>query len=81
MLRGGSWNNNPRNVRASNRNRNQPTNTNNNKGFRCSRDCIRAERPVGVERWIIAQAHRRSPGPFPGWSTGQAEETGLPGGR
>jgi len=35
VLRGGSWNNNPRNVRASNRNRNEPTNRNNNTGVRC----------------------------------------------
>jgi len=34
MLRGGSWNNNPRNVRAANRNKNDPTNRNNNNGFR-----------------------------------------------
>ena len=34
MLRGGSWNNNPRNVRSANRNDNNPTNTWNNNGFR-----------------------------------------------
>lgn len=38
VLRGGSWNNNPRNVRVSNRNRNEPDNRNNNIGFRCSRE-------------------------------------------
>ncbi len=37
-LRGGSWNNNPQNVRASNRNRNEPANRNNNIGFRCVGD-------------------------------------------
>ena len=36
--RGGSWNNNPRNMRASNRNKNEPTNRNNNLGVRCSRE-------------------------------------------
>lgn len=35
-MRGGSWNNNPENVRVSNRNRNEPTNRNNNIGFRCA---------------------------------------------
>ncbi|MBI5816363.1 MAG: SUMF1/EgtB/PvdO family nonheme iron enzyme [Nitrospinae bacterium] len=35
MLRGGSWNNNPDNLRASNRNNNDPANRNNNNGFRC----------------------------------------------
>jgi len=34
-IRGGSWNNNERNLRASNRNRNNPDNSNNNNGFRC----------------------------------------------
>jgi len=35
--RGGSWNNNPNNLRVSNRNRNIPDNRNNNNGFRCAR--------------------------------------------
>jgi hypothetical protein len=34
VLRGGSWNNNPRNCRAANRNRNAPSNRNNTNGFR-----------------------------------------------
>jgi len=37
-LRGGSWNNNPRNARVSNRNRNEPENHNNNNGLRCAGD-------------------------------------------
>ena len=36
MIRGGSWNNNARNVRAAYRNWNKPGNRNNNLGFRCS---------------------------------------------
>ncbi|MBI5287103.1 MAG: SUMF1/EgtB/PvdO family nonheme iron enzyme, partial [Deltaproteobacteria bacterium] len=36
VLRGGSWNNNPGNTRAANRNRNNPDNRNNNNGFRCA---------------------------------------------
>ncbi|MFQ5575470.1 MAG: SUMF1/EgtB/PvdO family nonheme iron enzyme [Anaerolineae bacterium] len=35
-LRGGSWNNNWNNLRVANRNNNNPTNTNNNVGFRCA---------------------------------------------
>lgn len=35
--RGGSWNNNARNVRVSNRNNNTPDNRNNNIGFRLAR--------------------------------------------
>ncbi|MBO3461739.1 SUMF1/EgtB/PvdO family nonheme iron enzyme [Aetokthonos hydrillicola] len=34
MLRGGSWNNNPRNCRSACRNNNDPDNRNNNIGFR-----------------------------------------------
>ena len=37
VLRGGSWNNNPRNLRVSNRNNNTPDNRNDNNGFRCAR--------------------------------------------
>ena len=34
MVRGGSWNNKPRNLRSANRNRNTADNRNNNLGFR-----------------------------------------------
>ncbi len=34
MIRGGNWNNNARNCRSANRNNNNPTNRNNNIGFR-----------------------------------------------
>ena len=34
MNRGGSWNNNGQNCRSANRNRNEPSNENNNLGFR-----------------------------------------------
>jgi len=34
VLRGGSWNNNPRNCRSANRNNNDPTKRNDNNGFR-----------------------------------------------
>lgn len=37
VLRGGSWNNNPHNLRAANRNQNAPGNSNNNTGFRLAR--------------------------------------------
>ncbi|MCY4214333.1 MAG: hypothetical protein OXF68_11995 [Gammaproteobacteria bacterium] len=36
-MRGGSWNNKPRNLRSANRNRNNPGNRNNNNGFRVAR--------------------------------------------
>jgi hypothetical protein len=34
VVRGGAFNNNPRKLRSANRNRNHPTNRNNNIGFR-----------------------------------------------
>ena len=37
VIRGGSWNNNPQNLRSANRNNNQPTNRNINIGFRCAK--------------------------------------------
>jgi hypothetical protein len=37
VIRGGSWNNEARNVRAAYRNGNDPTNRNDNLGFRCAR--------------------------------------------
>jgi hypothetical protein len=44
-LRGGGWNNNPRNLRASNRNRNEPANQNDNIGFRCAQSSRRRGMP------------------------------------
>jgi len=41
VLRGGSFNNDTRNLRAANRNHNEPDNRNNNTGFRCVRDVER----------------------------------------
>ena len=37
VLRGGAFNNEPRNLRSANRNRNNPENRNQNIGFRCAR--------------------------------------------
>ena len=46
VLRGGSWNNKPRNLRAANRNRNNSDNRNNNNGFRVART------PLSRSRWM-----------------------------
>lgn len=49
VLRGGSWNNQPRNLRSANRNRNSAGNRNNNNGFRVARTLSsRSWRPQGV---------------------------------
>ena len=47
VVRGGSYNNNARNLRCSNRNTNEPDNRNNNLGFRCARDVGRAGELTG----------------------------------
>ncbi|MCA9092974.1 MAG: SUMF1/EgtB/PvdO family nonheme iron enzyme, partial [Planctomycetaceae bacterium] len=48
--RGGSWNNNPANCRLANRNRNTPSNRNNNLGFRLARIPSRSRRlPEGTD--------------------------------
>ena len=45
MIRGGSWNNNPRNLRSANRNRNTRSNRNNNQGFRLAQSARAPEWP------------------------------------
>ena len=66
-MRGGSWNDNPQNVRVSNRNRNEPTNRNDNIGFRCAGY---AERGLAVRgRGREPDSSTEIPGaptPFPG---------------
>jgi len=52
VKRGGSWNNNARNVRAANRNRNDPGNRNNNLGFR---PVSSRQRPEGRCPWMPVQ--------------------------
>ncbi|MBT6276017.1 MAG: SUMF1/EgtB/PvdO family nonheme iron enzyme [Chromatiales bacterium] len=44
-LRGGGWNNKPRNVRSANRNNNTPDNRNNNSGFRLAQSARTPELP------------------------------------
>ncbi len=46
VIRGGSWNSNARNVRAANRNWNDPGNANDNLGFRLLRALVRAGWPA-----------------------------------
>lgn len=44
VLRGGSWNNNPVNVRCANRNNNTPDNANNNIGFRIANTACQVQK-------------------------------------
>jgi hypothetical protein len=46
VVRGGSWNTEPRNLRSANRNRNEPDNRNNNLGFRPASTLARPSRTV-----------------------------------
>jgi hypothetical protein len=46
VVRGGSWNNDPRNLRSAVRNRNEPDNRNDNLGFRPASTLARQSRPV-----------------------------------
>ena len=59
MNRGGSWNNEPRNVRSANRNRNTTDNRNNNLGFRL------ASTPTGRDRALQGGRGRASGRPGP----------------
>ena len=60
MQRGGSWNNNPGNLRSANRNRNTPDNRNNNIGFRiASTACCQS---VGLVSDRASGAHEACPG-------------------
>jgi hypothetical protein len=50
VLRGGSWNNTPQNLRSANRNRNAPDNRNNNTGFRIASTAPGPERACSAQR-------------------------------
>lgn len=54
VVRGGSWNNNGRNVRSAIRNRNEPDNRNNNLGFRLA--LARHAVGMGVNDQIVIQS-------------------------
>jgi len=57
VIRGGSWNNKPENLRVSNRNRNNPDNRNNNIGFRLAQSARTARIMVPAQsRPVYGQA-------------------------
>jgi hypothetical protein len=67
VIRGGSWNNKPENLRVSNRNRNTTDNRNNNLGFRL----VQSTRTAGAGpepgySWIGRVRQRVSMSLFPG---------------
>ncbi len=62
LIRGGSWNNNPRNCRSVNRNRNEPANRNNNLGFRVARAQRTRRVPRQTEPTAFRSRHPRVPG-------------------
>jgi hypothetical protein len=63
LLRGGSWNNNPRNCRSAYRNHNQPDNANNNVGFRVV--CLPQHPSPSEPLEGIQRAHLKGPDPLP----------------
>jgi hypothetical protein len=69
VVRGGSWNNDARNVRAACRNHNDPANRNNNLGFRPARAHEQAGWPVPEQAGFPA---------FPGHGRGLAKTRRRP---
>ncbi len=66
VIRGGAWNNDARNVRAANRNANDPSNRNNFLGFRLARALARLDGRTGpdphrVRPFVRAAKRRRIP--------------------
>jgi len=87
VKRGGNWNNNADNVRSANRNNNNPTNTNNNIGFRsCSTivqqtcDVYGCHSRLSVLTDQSFQSSRRSSRPFDSQSVDQTAKSTIPSG-
>jgi len=79
VIRGGSWNNKPRNLRSANRNRRTADNRNNNVGFRLAQS---ARAALGRARSRTVQGRfgcgaRVSMSPFPGFA-GMGRPNRLP---
>ncbi|RQW11499.1 hypothetical protein EH222_00285 [candidate division KSB1 bacterium] len=55
VLRGGSWNNEARNLRCANRNRNNPDNRNDNSGFRLVLSHVHILRKCGPTIWTLCR--------------------------
>jgi hypothetical protein len=58
VLRGGSWNNNGRNVRSANRNRNEPGRHDNDSGFRLAL-APESRRPARDQMTFLSAVYRR----------------------
>lgn len=71
VLRGGSFNNDTRNLRAANRNRNEPDNRNNNIGFRCVRDVERGRAGASAAGAAAVTAAAGVRAPLPGRAPGE----------
>ncbi|MUG93074.1 hypothetical protein F7734_11745 [Scytonema sp. UIC 10036] len=64
MLRGGSWNNNPRNCRSAYRNYNDPDNVNDNIGFRVvvsGASALQLSEPIDGNRRAYTEESRAVP--------------------
>jgi hypothetical protein len=80
-MRGGSWNNDARNVRAAYRNANHPENAWNNNGFRLARAQMSARRlaPDQTSIQCVATRHRTAKG-FPARDKVEQKPTRKPAG-
>ena len=70
VYRGGSWNNNPRNLRSANRNRNAPGNADNNLGFRLAlpahrENVISLDEPENVSFLQVIESAGQKTASFP----------------
>lgn len=83
VLRGGAWNNNATNLRASNRNNNTPGNTNTNNGFRCANVLpVRVTRNAAAPRSAASAAGEITPVvPGPAVMAGPKRKGGRVSGR
>jgi hypothetical protein len=77
VLRGGAWNNNPRNCRAANRNDNAPDNRNNNIGFPGVSWCPHRDHPRKAPGRILALVGISGRPRFAGRGRGAIDGAGL----
>ena len=81
VVRGGSWNDQARNVRAAYRNWNHPENRNDNLGFRCAqlrrRRLRRPNRPASAA-WLRPCQNQRTVGALVAWAAPEANARRRP---
>jgi hypothetical protein len=79
VVRGGSWNNNPQNLRSANRNRNRTDEANNNQGFRIASSPTHLPEPDGSRVFRVCRG--RPVAELPGCAGGAGKDKARDGGR